>query len=345
MAKDRFIELASEFWKTELWEYLTDSDVFGITLEDGRIAYCCVMGNSGIHKGLGVFVGERGFRTYLDTVTKDHADDRKVMFDRMASFDCMQMAFDVDGSIHWWSHHPHQVPQPDVFTEEEKDIVRQVLSACISLRYLIDAKDGDVVSLGFDEYEEYPTKEGGKDAMLMTPEGSGYSCTIMQLPAYDKSYEEELKQMADDVVGSGRLTADLSLLQGLRKAGTLQCRLIHPPTPIRDSDDSPGYYPLFLLTVNRGDGRIVQTEIVRFGDGQYVHTILANLCETMYRQGHQPLQISVPNEATEGLLKAFCRRQGIKLVLERLPLRELNEAWEGVFAYFDRDGDSGMLVN
>lgn len=58
MTKDRFIELASEFRKTKLWEYLTDSDVFGITLQDGRIAYCCVMGNSGIHKGLGVFVGE-----------------------------------------------------------------------------------------------------------------------------------------------------------------------------------------------------------------------------------------------------------------------------------------------
>ena len=53
MTKDRFIELASEFRKTKLWEYLTDSDVFGITLQDGRIAYCCVMGNSGIHKGLG----------------------------------------------------------------------------------------------------------------------------------------------------------------------------------------------------------------------------------------------------------------------------------------------------
>ena len=118
MTKDRFIELASEFRKTKLWEYLTDSDVFGITLQDGRIVYCCVMGNSGIHKGLGVFVGE-------------------------------------------------------------------------------------------------------------------------------------------------------------------------------------------------------------------------NL----------PLQISVPNEATEGLLKAFCQRQGIKLVRERLPLRELNKAWEGVFAFFDREGDSGMLMN
>ena len=76
-----------------------------------------------------------------------------------------------------------------------------------------------------------------------------------------------------------------------------------------------------------------------------VYTILANLCEVMYRQGHQPLQISVPNEATECLLKAFCQRQRIKLVRERLPLRELNEAWEGMFAYLDRDNKADLLLN
>ena len=76
-----------------------------------------------------------------------------------------------------------------------------------------------------------------------------------------------------------------------------------------------------------------------------VYAILSNLCEVMYRQGHQPLQISVPNEATECLLKSFCQRQGIKLVRERLPLRELNAAWEGMFTYFDRDNKADNMPN
>ena len=53
MNKEEFKKLASEYLRAELWEELTDSDVFGVELEDGNIAYCCVMGNSGIHKGLG----------------------------------------------------------------------------------------------------------------------------------------------------------------------------------------------------------------------------------------------------------------------------------------------------
>ena len=76
--EEQLKKLAREFLQAELWEALTDADVFGVELEDGRIAYCCVMGSSGIHKGLGIYVGNRGFRSYLDTINKEHANDRKM---------------------------------------------------------------------------------------------------------------------------------------------------------------------------------------------------------------------------------------------------------------------------
>ena len=72
MTKEEFKKLTSEYLRAELWEDLTDADVFGVELENGRIAYCCVMGNSGIHKGLGIYVGKRGFRTYLDQISNYH---------------------------------------------------------------------------------------------------------------------------------------------------------------------------------------------------------------------------------------------------------------------------------
>ena len=208
------------------------------------------------------------------------------------------------------------------------------LEDCNGLRRLIDAEEGDVVSIGFDEFEEYPTKEGGKDAPLIRIDGGSHSLVISPLPAYDTSDEEQLRQLADKVVGSGAFRADLSLLQGLRKAG-----------PVKEDGDAAGFYPVWLLTVNKGDGRIVPTDIVHRTDEEGVYKMLANLCAAMYQQGHQPLQISVPNEATENLLKAFCQRQGIKLVKERLPLRELNQAWQGVFSHFNHEGNADVILN
>ena len=65
---------------------LSDADVFGVQLEDGRIAYCCVMGGSGRHTGLGVYVGDRGFKTYLDTIDDGtHAFSSETYFASIAA--------------------------------------------------------------------------------------------------------------------------------------------------------------------------------------------------------------------------------------------------------------------
>ena len=44
--KKQLETLAQEFYKTKFWELLSDSDIFAVELEDGRIAYCCIMGGS-----------------------------------------------------------------------------------------------------------------------------------------------------------------------------------------------------------------------------------------------------------------------------------------------------------
>lgn len=41
----------------------------------------------------------------------------------------------------------------------------------------------------------------------------------------------------------------------------------------------------------------------------------------------RPNDIKLEEMATESVLKAFCKALKIKLVKERLPLRDLNDAW------------------
>ena len=42
----------------------------------------------------------------------------------------------------------------------------------------------------------------------------------------------------------------------------------------------------------------------------------------------RPNYIKLEEMATESVLKTFCKALKIKLVKERLPLRDLNDAWE-----------------
>lgn len=47
----------------------------------------------------------------------------------------------------------------------------------------------------------------------------------------------------------------------------------------------------------------------------------------------RPNYIKLEEMATESVLKAFCKALKIKLVKERRPLRDLNDAWEYLHNY------------
>ena len=59
-------EAAGEFYKLRPWEWMEDSELFGVlNPETGEIGYCCVMGNLGELLALGVYLGSDGLETYL----------------------------------------------------------------------------------------------------------------------------------------------------------------------------------------------------------------------------------------------------------------------------------------
>lgn len=331
--KKQLETLAQEFHKAKLWEQLSDSDIFAVELEDGRIAYCCVMGNVGKHIGLGIYIGARGFRTYLDTLTLDVSKDHKLAFERIANFNCVQLAFNENGKADFYVHRPHKVPEPDNCTPEDFEVLHQALVATISLAQFIKIAGDDVVTIGFDEYEEYPSKEGGKNAILMKHEGNGYTCDTIKLPAYDISEEKELEEMATEATESIVNMPAFFTTEDLQKTGTVQCRWIHYPGPVKDKDDEEGYFAECLLAVNKGNGQVFKPELIKTRNVKEIQTILINLCLEFGNLGHCPLQISVPDLATESVLKALCKALKIKLVKERLPLRDLNDAWEYLHNY------------
>lgn len=59
-------EAAIEFKKVECWNWMQDSDIFGVkNPATGEIGYCCILGRLGDYFGLAVYLGTEGFKGYL----------------------------------------------------------------------------------------------------------------------------------------------------------------------------------------------------------------------------------------------------------------------------------------
>lgn len=58
---DEMLAVAFRYRSTNLWELLSDSDVFAFRLSDGETGYCSVMGFGGEHFALVFYRGKRAF--------------------------------------------------------------------------------------------------------------------------------------------------------------------------------------------------------------------------------------------------------------------------------------------
>ena len=82
---------AIEFKNTHCWDWMYDSDIFGVSNpENGKIGYCCVLGNTRELYGLAVYNGTNGLQGYYKLQSDEY------LYDAISALniqDCIMMSF------------------------------------------------------------------------------------------------------------------------------------------------------------------------------------------------------------------------------------------------------------
>lgn len=321
------------------WKKLTDSDIFAVKLSSGEIGYCSVMGHGGEHYALGLYIGRKGFTSYLNSLYLNNA--APFVFQQLAMmFDCINCDFmnaaDMDAKTksrirafvahrglkiqrpHGWPdftrHSPYRM-QWDITDEQDAQFITEALHAALYMTKMSEASP--LSELGFDPMGEYPTKEGGKMVPLLTPQLDGtYLLGVTPLPAYQGSTYSEAP-FENDLLSHQ--------IGKLPNRHTISCLYTNLPAPTGSGEEEAPFFPEVLLCVDEDSGMVVHVEMSeRQGDTLKLLTGLGNALLSL---GYKPSEILINTERTESLLGDFCRRCDIGLRQEPV-LPELEEVYQ-----------------
>ena len=341
---DKMLSLALDVRDAQPWRFLDDSNIFAVRLSSGEIGYICVMGHAGEHFAIGLYIGVKGFSSYLKSLIvsdQSHAD----FFEEALAFDYINCDFEnvsaIDPKVKkriktyaetngrkirrpkGWPDFTRHTPYKELFHitgESDAHAITEALQAVLAMTEKLSHTD--TVTIGFDYKKKYPTVKGGKLVPLLTPDGKGgFDFGTTALPALPKETHKTVV-FDNDILAHA--------VSSLPEGDSFECKYFHLPRPIYTNPDEASVFPAMILCVNAETGESFPI-IPQDEESDNPKYLLAELAQFFTTMEARPTEITVSDKPTQALLKDFCKRCGIKLTLaDSLP--QLEEPLSMIYA-------------
>jgi hypothetical protein len=331
---ENLYQVAIEFKRIECWNWMWDSDLFGVQNPvSGEIGYCCVMGRLGEHLALAVYLGTEGLKGYLKIQS---GEIRPSSPDALHTQKCLMVSFEdrkflqkkdlqtiktlgleFRGRNSWplfRSYRPGYYPW--YLTSEEAKFLTLALYQAID------------VSLHFKDNPEMLTPPIENQYLVRLPEKKKDS-----LSWRDEWLEPHPLEKTEIVAQP----LDVNLLERINKTiaqrqGTWEIDFFYSPEAVKEKEERP-YYPYVILWADHHSGLILHFHLA--GSTKGLSKIPEQFMKLAEKIKSLPQEILVKKEETFKLLVPITRRLGIKLRdVERL--MALEEAQTSMFKFFIR---------
>ena len=327
----RLYEAAVVFKKVAPWEWMFEDEVFGVrNPETGQIGYVSIMGTSGEHLAMALYLGSEGLDGFWRMHRGEGLQDPHFLLEipqLQASFEDRNMLDAKDRKVikalglkfrgrMAWPMFRSYVPgcMPYFVTPEEARFLAVTLEQMLDV---IGRLHDDPDLLEAPEEDQYlvrvQTEDGWVDEWL-EPE----PITLRPLPKVDTERLTTLRQQLD------------------RKKFILEADLFVMPSVIQEKDDPRPLLPYVLMIAEAQSGMIVGNElaVARPSLDAVWAKAQTGLLDTLARLQAIPQQIAVRDERLHNLLVPIAAGLGIQLLIShRLPMldeaRAAFEDWMG----------------
>ena len=325
MYSERLYSLAFAVRKTKLWKTLYDNELFAVSMSNGEIGYCSVMGALGEHLALALYIGSEGLDSYRLFQEANHMEMNVLKTQEfMLSQVCLQCSFESKEELssreldavrkyaakhqialrganafpRFMSYQAAHYPWP-VSREVDEELVCEMLEAALEVSAKL--KEEKKIELGFSEGPAYD-----RSVPLLAPVGEGFKWSLHPLPP-KQPVSYPMPVLRDELL--------MMRLKKTKRSSSWACDVVMTPEPVAPEDGSAPVFPYMLLVANCETGLVLPTDVVtNYEDG--ADALVRAVGNRMLEEGI-PKCICVVDDRTYALLKNIAGALKIKVVRQR----------------------------
>ena len=325
MYSEHLYSLAFAVRKTKLWKTLYDNELFAVSMSNGEIGYCSVMGALGEHLALALYIGSEGLDSYRLFQEANYMEMNVLKTQEfMLSQVCLQCSFEskeelsskeLDAVRKYAAKHQIALRGANAFPqfmryqaahypwpvsrEVDEELVSEMLEAALEVSAKL--KEEKKIELGFSEGPAYD-----RSVPLLAPVGDGFKWSLHPLPP-KQPVSYPMPVLRDELL--------MMRLKKTKRSSSWACDVVMTPEPVAPEDGSAPVFPYMLLVANCETGLVLPTDVVtNYEDG--ADALVRAVGNRMLEEGI-PKRICVVDDRTYALLKNIAGALKIKVVRQR----------------------------
>ncbi|MBO8165208.1 MAG: hypothetical protein H0Z34_16105 [Brevibacillus sp.] len=319
----KLYEAAIAFKKLECWNWMDDTDLFGVqNPETGEIGYCCVLGALGEVFALNVYLGSEGLEG-MYRIQEGSIETDKLLYIQK----CLQASFE----------------NRDALEQRDRNEIKQLglkfrgANAWPMFRsyepgffpWFLQADQVRFLTVALEQACHMAVRVKENPFLLQPPNKGMY---LVRVQREDGTWEDEwlkpdpipvkppVKVKYQDELHLKRISDAVQ-----RKLGAWEVDCFFAPFPIRDKERP--YYPRMTMWIDRDTGYVYGFHILKGRDN--LEEFIQHFLQLIEKSGGKPQRIFVSNMETYDLFELTAK--ALKIKIERVPvLFRLEEAKQGM---------------
>lgn len=304
---------AIEFKKLKPWDWMWDSDIFGVqNPATGEIGYCCIMGRSGEHFAMGVYLGSEGLEELLRILSGE-----KILPDEpvgLLNQKCLMASFENREYIEKGDYEIIRKLELRFRGKNEWPLFRSYLPGY--LPWYLNRGEVQFLTIALQQAIHVCNRFKNDPEMLVPPSASEI---LVRVPLKENGLKwrdewlEPLEMDEEEIMVGGVDENVLKDLQKLKRHGIWEADFFYFHEAVQDGPEERPYFPYVILWAERDTGLILNTEVVNPKEWASVFSIQVQ--ENIENTGSLPTEIIVKKKELFTFLEPMASKLGIKLTL------------------------------